>query len=191
MPCYGKDVEGNWYPEILTDEGKWAPSPKPADWEHLIGRYEQEALLYLRAVGAQFEFMYRLERSPEVARSVAEHWLQSPTPLGSHTMRTIARIAYTETGLSAVEIYLNELAASPTDLPPGSFEGVIRSEVSHYDRQFVESGGFIIDNDPNFDTSVDGNTAIRNRLAEVRERIVGDPQYVSTPIPRPGWENTF
>lgn len=118
--------------------------------EILSSREAMDTLSFLRAVGAEVEFAGRtganiFHGTPEEiaankakAREVGLHWIDFGK--GSHTMRTIARIAFAGDRRPAVSIYVSELAMHPTDLPPGSTDGVITGEVSRYDDRFVQTG---------------------------------------------------
>lgn len=174
--------KGDWYP-VIEHNGEYQPSSDPSDWQPLIERYFNEAIIFLRAVGAEHTFKHRLGVDSQRARQIYESWtLDSENVGGSHTMRTIGRIAYERTGQSAVDIYLDEHRKVKTDLPNmQSVQGVINAEVSRYDADFINTGGSLLQADPNFDSTKSDNQLLDEYVARIREEILNDPDYY-TPI---------
>ena len=96
--------KGDWYP-VIEHNGEYQPSSDPSDWQPLIERYFNEAIIFLRAVGAEHTFKHRLGVDSQRARQIYESWtLDSENVGGSHTMRTIGRIAYERTGQSRSDV---------------------------------------------------------------------------------------
>jgi hypothetical protein len=173
----GKDRR--WYPVIYTEVGS-EPSPEPSDWEPLIDKLFDEAILFVRAVGAEHHFRHRVQaKNPKESRKIFDAWMSmEPKPGGSHTMRTLGRMAFEDTGLTAIDIFMQEHSRVQTDLPnTNSIIAVANSEVSTYDAMCIHTGSAIVDSDPNFDTEGNSLEALRTRMDSIREEILADPDY--------------
>lgn len=175
---FGLGKNGIWYP-VIHNNGESQPSADPADWDPLIERYVDEAIIFLRAVGAEHTFKHRLGVDSQRAKQIYESWTSNNASVsGSHTMRTIGRIAYTNTSQSAINIYLDEHAKVKTDLPNAdSIRGVISAEVSRYDQDFIHTGASLMQADPNFDSEKSGEQLLREQMNKVREEVLADPDY--------------
>ena len=173
--------DGLWYP-VIEKDGEYHPSTEPSDWQPLIEEYINEAIIFLRAVGAEHTLKHRLGVDSQKAKQIYENWTSNyENAGGSHTMRTIGRIAYKRTSQSAVDIYLDEHLKVKTDLPNmESVQGFINTEVSRYDEDFVNIGVSLLQADPNFDPTKSDDQLLDEYVARIREEILNDPDYYTS-----------